>query len=97
MREEYREHRERLLFETPPAMFAEVSGATRQDLADEFTQASPERQAEIVDLLAELTIDLGSYLTRWHLLAPQDGATLDTAVLQLEARSESRPAQPLGG
>ena len=84
MREEHRGYRERLLFETPPGDFAKVSGDTRQAMAEEYAAASPERQAVIADLVADLTIDLGSYLTRWHLLAPRDGVSLDRAVVRRE-------------
>ncbi|HKZ91359.1 MAG TPA: hypothetical protein VJZ50_04410, partial [Candidatus Limnocylindrales bacterium] len=85
MNDEHRELRERLLFETPPERFVEVSGVTREGLADEFERSSPARQAQIVDLLAELAIDLSSYLTRWHLLTPQDGRALDERTLGQEA------------
>ena len=80
MRNEYREHRELLLFGTPPGDFARVSADLRQTLADEYAAATLERQAEIVDLVADLAIDLGSYLARWHLLAPHEGVSLDEAV-----------------
>ena len=84
MREEHRGHRERLLFGTLPGDFARVSGSTRESFAREYPAAPPERQAQIVDLVADLAIDLGSYLTRWHLLAPQDGGSLEAAVVRQE-------------
>jgi len=82
MRDEYRELRERLLFDTAPDGFAGVSDATRQGLAEEFRQASPERRVEIMDMVAQVTIDLSSYLTQWYLLAPHDGTTLDVGIVQ---------------
>ena len=85
MKNESREHRELLLFGTPPGDFARMSEATRQALADEYAAASSERQAQIVDVVGNLAIDLRSYLVRWHLLAPRGGVALDEEVLRLEA------------
>ena len=45
-------------------------------------QASAERQAELVELLGELTVDLGSYLTRWHLAPPGRRAGLEEAEIR---------------
>ena len=77
MKNEFREHRELLLFGTPPGDFARMSEAIRQALADEYAAASSERQAQIVEVVGNLAIDLRSYLARWHLLAPQRACTLD--------------------
>ena len=86
MNDEYRRHRGRLLFETPPGDFARVAEATRRVFADEYPAASPERQAQIVDLLGDLTIDLRSYLARWHLLARHDDGILDEGVVRVGGR-----------
>lgn len=85
MKDESREHRELLLFGTPPGDFARVSADTRQALADEYAAASPERRAQIVDVVGNLAIDLRSYLVRWHLLAPRGGVALDAEVPRTEA------------
>jgi transaldolase len=81
MNDEHRTLRQRLLFETQPARFSDEAAALRQQLDDEFGQAAPERRAELAELLGELSIDLASYLVRWHLLAPKHGAVLDEAAI----------------
>ncbi len=89
MNEELLEHRRRLIFDTPAHAFVEASTALRQQLADEFVGASPERQAELIELLGELTIDLGSYLPHWHLLSSGRGAPLDRVSLQREIEANA--------
>ena len=79
------ELRDRLLFRVPIEEFAGTAAAVRHELDDEFADASPERRTELGRLLAELTIDLGSYLTRWHLIDPAAGEALDASVLRAEA------------
>jgi transaldolase len=79
-----RELRERLLFETAPLDFRAQSSLTRQELAREFGGATRERQTRIVELVAELAIDLASYLPRWHLLAPGAGGILDEGDVRAE-------------
>ena len=76
--------RERLLFEASAGDLGGVAGAVRQELTDEFEQAAPERRAEIVRVLAELTVDLSSYLTRWHLLEPEGLGDGDADAVRLE-------------
>jgi transaldolase len=80
--EELLELRRRLLFETSAESFAEAATALRGQLTAGFVQASAERQAELVELLGELTVDLGSYLTRWHLAPPGQRAGLDEAEIK---------------
>jgi transaldolase len=82
--QEHLELRERLLFETPPDRFAEIAAAARRELSDELAQARPERREAIIDLLAEIAIDLGSYLTRWHLFESGQGRAVDKLVLGQE-------------
>jgi transaldolase len=84
MNEELLEHRRQLLFETPVDEFVGAATALRRQLNDEFARAPSERQVELVELLGELTVDLGSYLTRWHLLAPGRGVALDQGELDLQ-------------
>jgi transaldolase len=88
MNGEHHELRERLLFGTEPAGFAAAADAVRQRYADEYPGATPDRRVEIAGVLGELAIDLGSYLTRWHLLPPEGDTApgqdvVDGEVLQL--------------
>jgi transaldolase len=78
--------RERLLFETPGSELAAACERLRTDLSAERDGADAERAPAIVDLLAELTIDLGSYLTRWHLRRPGDADVVESAVIDAEVR-----------
>ena len=81
MRAEHGDLRAKLLFETVPLDFGEAMAAARNRLSDEYVHATPVRQAEIAEVLAELAIDLGSYLVRWHLLAPGDGSSRVAAAI----------------
>jgi transaldolase len=85
MGDEHRQLRERLLFQALPEEFTEVSGLVRRGLADDYAGASPARQGEIEELVAELAIDLGSYLPHWHLLKPQRHQRLDASAIRAEA------------
>jgi transaldolase len=76
--DEHRALREELLFETTPEAFPAAAAAARDRLAGEFVGASAGRRHEIAALIADLAIDLGSYLVRWHLLPPGGGSVLTT-------------------
>jgi hypothetical protein len=54
-KDEQRQLRRRLPFETPPDEFTEVSGEVRRGLADDHTGALRARQTEIEDLVARLS------------------------------------------
>jgi transaldolase len=69
---EHRALRTELLFGTPPQGFREAMALVREELTDEYGEAALERREEIAAVLAEIAIDLGSYLVRWHLV-PSDG------------------------
>lgn len=84
MREADRRRRDELLFETPPAGFASASRALRTSLVAEHEQGSPERRAELVDLVAGLCVDLRSHLVRWHLQRPGRDERLPDETLQAE-------------
>lgn len=70
MNDESRALREELLFRTAPDRLITVAAEVRARLATEHASAGPERRAELATLLAEVTIDLGSELARWHLQSP---------------------------
>lgn len=85
MSAEYRRLRAHLLFETRPADFAAAAQVVRADLDGEFATATPDRQAEMVETVAGLAIDMRSYLARWHLLAPRDGGSPGVEIVHREA------------
>ena len=68
MRAEWLELRRGLLFETEPDHFASACEDLRERLGAERESASAARRLQICHLLTELTIDIASYLPRWHLL-----------------------------
>ncbi|MEW6356050.1 MAG: transaldolase family protein [Planctomycetota bacterium] len=63
--------REQLLFKTSVDRFSVSCGDIRRRLSREFAKADEARRADLLDTLAELTIDLQSYLIRWHLQDPK--------------------------
>jgi transaldolase len=82
---EHRQLRERLLFATAvPDLTSEVD-AVAKELVRAYASASPERRAALETLAAELAIDLGSYLARWHLVAPERDEHVDRATLEATA------------
>ncbi|MFN8623298.1 MAG: transaldolase family protein [Chloroflexota bacterium] len=97
MNEEHRALREQLLFATPPGGFGAAAASVRERLAAERATAGPALGAALADLVAELTIDLGSELARWHLQAPgradavpdaELGAAVDAGRALLDAWGE---------
>src|SRR5581483_1308269 len=82
MNSEWLSRRERLLFETPVNSFAEACETMRTQYAQEYNAASAQRRDEIAQILTELTIDLHSYLPRWHLQIPGDPLALSAEAIQ---------------
>lgn len=62
--------RDQLLFKTAPDRFSAEADAIRRRLAADFAQGDETRRASATGLLAELTVDLQSYLCRWRLQDP---------------------------
>lgn len=79
--------REKLLFHTAVADFADECQALRTKLREEFDIAGQARQEELINLLTELSIDMQSYLLRWHLQSPAKNEQLEERVLQQETSS----------
>ena len=69
IREQWLELREELLFTGTLDDVHVRCERARSRLAVEWQAAGAERRAQIVELLAELTIDMRSYLPHWHLPA----------------------------
>jgi transaldolase len=69
--QELLKYREALLFKTSAAAFDTSRRGILKDLETEYLRAGEARRDEIAGIIAELTIDLGSYLTRWNLLPPE--------------------------
>lgn len=67
IREQWLELREELLFAGALDDIHARCERARSRLATEWQVAGAERRAQIEELLAELTIDMRSYLPRWHL------------------------------
>ena len=86
---EHLELRAQLLFDTPRDGFREAMASFRERLADESMAASPERRARIAEIVADLAIDLGSYLVHWH-LSPGGGVPRAGPALPREAIDEER-------
>jgi transaldolase len=78
---EHRALRERLLFDTPVSGFGAAVASVAAELEAEGLSATMERRAQLTELAAELAVDLGSYLVRWHLRAPERDEQLDQAEL----------------
>jgi transaldolase len=70
IRNEWHALREKLLFKTPPSAFAHECELLRKRYREEFCKATAERKKEIAQILAEISIDMQSYLARWHLEDP---------------------------
>jgi len=56
-----------LMFRVLPQDFDDTLNTWREDLAQEYSGAADERQAEIAQLVAENAVDLGSVLPDWNL------------------------------
>ena len=87
IREQWLELREELLFMgTLDDIHVRCEGA-RSRLAAEWQVAGAERRGQIVELLAELTVDLRSYLPRWNLPAAPDLCDAGMAAFERQARA----------
>ena len=62
--------REKLLFQTPIQAFPKECESIRERYRKEFSAASADRKAEIIEILSEISIDMQSYLPRWRLQDP---------------------------
>lgn len=76
MKIEWHALREKLLFHTPVSSFARECDSTRECYKQEFPQATSGRKKEIIGILTEISIDMQSYLLRWHLQRPEDKQAL---------------------
>ncbi|MDK2799574.1 MAG: transaldolase, partial [Clostridiales bacterium] len=85
MKKEYLQLREKLLFKTPAQEFKAAMENYRTELGKEFNEAPVKRKEELANILSEITIDLQSYLTRWHLQKPGDEKALTTEEIDAEA------------
>ena len=72
MRDEWFGLREKLLFKTPISNFIDECKFMRNRYAEEYNNAGEERKKEIIELISEISIDIQSYLVRWHLQNPDN-------------------------
>jgi len=85
MRKEWHALREKLLFKTPAPAFVQECGLVRNRYVEEFCRANAERKKEITEILSELSIDMQSYLTRWHLQDPENPDRLQSEEIRKQA------------
>ena len=85
MRSEWHALREKLLFKTPVLAFAQECDLARKRYGAEFPTACDERKNEIVEILSEISIDMQSYLTRWHLQDPEQPDRLRCEEIEKQA------------
>ena len=88
MRNEWLKLRSMLLFESTPESFENDSEEVIAQFKRAYVEAEDQRKVEIQDVLAELAIDMKSYLKKWHLQNPDkweilDETTIDSVVGQI--------------
>ena len=81
MNKEWLKLRSELLFESTPELFKEDCGRVLNRLKKSYACAEDNRKVEIVDLLAELAIDMKSYLKKWHLQNPEKWVVLEESII----------------
>ena len=86
IREQWLELRDELLFAGPLAGIPARCEQARRRLAAAWYAGRTERRAQIAELLAEVTIDMRSYLPRWHLPAEPDLRAAGVAAFEEQAR-----------
>ncbi len=74
------ELRRKLIFPESADGFAAVSAGIRKSIEAEHAGSGREEKARLCTLLAEVTIDLGSYLPRWRLLGSMGGSLSQGAI-----------------
>ena len=87
IREQWLELREELLFVGALDDIHARCERARSRLATEWQAAGAQRRAQIAELLAELTIDMRSYLPRWHLPAAPALRAAGRAAFEEQARA----------
>ena len=87
IREQLLELREELLFAGVPDDIHLRCERARSRLAAEWQAAEAERRAQIAELLAELTIDMRSYLPCWSLPAAPGPRAAGIAAFEAQARA----------
>ncbi|MFC2159268.1 transaldolase family protein [Actinomycetota bacterium] len=68
MNKEWLKLREILLFNTPVDKFKSTYGSLIENYLEELESSPNKRREEIFTLLSEISVDLNSYLTNWHLI-----------------------------
>lgn len=86
MESELLELRHQLIFPDRVTDFREKCSRLRESLEADVKAADEHEKARLSSLLAEITIDLGSYLPRWRLLNTA-GSELDEAVIDSEVQA----------
>ncbi|HSV30839.1 MAG TPA: transaldolase family protein [Atribacteraceae bacterium] len=79
MYDEWMGLRKRLLFRALPDQFGAEMAAIRDGWINDFRSATEHRRKQLIAIAKELTIDIKSYLSAWHLL--KRGGPLTKAVL----------------
>jgi len=85
MRSEWHALRDELLFKTPAPAFAQECELARKRYAEEFRKANAGRKNEIIGILTEISIDMQSYLARWHLQNPDNLDRLQSEEIRNQA------------
>ena len=85
MRNEWHALREELLFKTPASAFGQECEVMRNRYVEEFREANAGRKNEITEILSEISIDMQSYLTRWHLQDPENPNRLQSEEIRRQA------------
>lgn len=65
--EEWLKLRDVIMFKTPRGEFENKLDSIRQKFEKEFIEVSDKRKNELVYIIGELTVDIQSYLKKWHL------------------------------
>lgn len=85
MKTEWHHLRDRLLFKTEIPVFTSECELVRKRYGEEFSRSTAERKMEIGEILSELTLDLLSYLPRWHLQNPANPENLQDDAIREQA------------
>lgn len=85
MKKEFLELRQSLLFKTAVGNFVAECGNMRDSFSKEVIDATEERKKEMADIISEISIDMQSYILRWHLQKPENSEIVETAIIKEEA------------
>ena len=84
MDKEWLKLRETLLFNTPVDKFKLTYESLMNDYIEDLANSPNKRREEIFTLLSEISIDLNSYLTSWHLMKPSNENNSIKEIIEIE-------------